>query len=91
MTRTPLGGHAEHFVAYLGTAMVFGLASRKWAIQCFFLIAYAAVLECGQVYALGRQASLHDFAYSASGVLLGCTLVSLARHCWLRSGSRPAP
>jgi VanZ family protein len=93
MTRTPLGGHAEHFVAYLGTAIVFGLASRKWpsyAMQCLLLMGYAAVLECGQVYAPGRQASFHDFAFSASGVLLGCALVSLARRCLLRSGSRPA-
>jgi O-antigen ligase len=28
MTRTNLGGHAEHFLAYLGTTMVMGLASR---------------------------------------------------------------
>ena len=34
MTRTSLGGHAERFVAYLGTAMVFGLASRKWLMPC---------------------------------------------------------
>ena len=87
MTRTPLGGHAEHFVAYLGTAMVFGLASRKWpsyAIQCFLLMGYAAVLECGQVYPPGRQASFQDFAYSSSGVLIGTTLVWIARTCWVR-------
>jgi VanZ family protein len=93
MTRTELGGHAEHFVAWLATAMVFGLASRPTTLlgsQCLFLIAYAGVLECGQLFAPGRQASFHDFAFSAGGVLLGSGLIWLARRCWLRSGSRPA-
>ena len=93
MTRTGLGGSAEHFVAWLGTAMVFGLVSRPTALlgqQCLLLMFYAGVLECGQLYAPGRQASLHDFAFSAGGVLLGSGLVWLARQCWLRGGSRPA-
>jgi VanZ family protein len=51
---------------------------------------YAGALECGQLYAPGRQATFHDFAFSAAGVLLGSALVRLARRCWLRSGSRPA-
>ena len=29
LTRTELGGHAEHFIAYLGTAIVIGLAFQK--------------------------------------------------------------
>jgi len=73
MTRTALGGPAEHFIAWLGTAMVLGLASRATpplAAQCLLLMFYAAVLECGQVYTPGRQASFHDFAFSAGGVLL---------------------
>jgi VanZ family protein len=93
MTRTGLGGPAEHFVAWLGAAMVFGLTTRATpplAAQCLLLMFYAAILECGQVNAPGRQASFHDFAFSAGGVLLGSALVWLARRCWLRSGSRPA-
>src|SRR5262245_29521358 len=93
MTRTALGGPAEHFVAWLGTAMVFGLVSRPTALfgpQCLLLMFYAAVLECGQLYAPGRQASFHDFAFSAGGVLLGSGLVWLARRCWPRSVSSPA-
>lgn len=92
MARTPLGGHAEHFVAYFGTAMVFGL-SRTWpslAMQCLLLMGCAAVLECGQLYVPGRQASFHDFAFSAGGVLLGGGLVWLTRRFWLSSESRPA-
>lgn len=91
MTRTPLGGHAEHLIAYLGTAMVLGLTSRSMpqlATQCLLLTGYAALLESGQVYAPGRQASLHDFAFSAGGVLLGTALAWIARRCWPRSGIR---
>jgi VanZ family protein len=93
MARTALGGHAEHFVAWLGTATIIGLASRMktpLAPQLLFLTFYAAILECGQLYAPGRQASFHDFAFSAGGVLLGSALVWVARRCWLSSGSPPA-
>ena len=93
MTRTALGGPAEHFVAWLGAAMVLCLTSRTTAPlgpRCLLLMFYAAALECGQLYAPGRQATVHDFAFSAAGVLLGSGLVWLARRCWLRSGSRPA-
>ena len=91
MTRTSLGGHAEHLVAWLGTALVLGLTSRatpQLAAQCLFLMGYAAVLESGQIYAPGRHASLQDFAFSAAGVLLGGVLVWMARRRWPRSGNR---
>jgi hypothetical protein len=74
MTRTALGGHAEHFIAWLGTATVMGLACRgrpRLAVQVVLLIVYAAVLEAGQLQALGRHASLHDFAFSAACVAAG--------------------
>ena len=77
-----MGGHAEHFVAWLGTAMVFGLTARRTprlAAQCLLLMSYAAILECGQVYAPGRHASFDDFAFSAGGVLFGAALVWIAR------------
>lgn len=93
MTRTTLGGHAEHFIAWLGTALVFGLASRPTArvgLPCILLVSYAAVLECGQLYALGRDASFYDFAFSAAGVMLGSGLIWFARVSWLRSRRRPA-
>ena len=93
LTRTVLGSPTEHLVAWLGAAMVFGLTTRTTASlgpQCLLLMLYAAVLECGQLFAPGRQATFHDFAFSAAGVLLGSALVWLARRCWLRSESRPA-
>jgi VanZ family protein len=93
MPRTGLGGHAEHFVVWLGTATIIGLASRTTAPRArplLLLMLYAAILEYGQLYAPGRQPSFHDFAFSAGGVLLGSALVWTAHRCWLRSGSRPA-
>jgi hypothetical protein len=66
MTRTILGAHAEHFIAYLGTAVVMGLAYRKrplLAVQCTLLIMYAAFLEAGQVYSPDRHPSFEDLAF----------------------------
>jgi VanZ family protein len=88
MTRTPLGGHAEHLIAYVGAATVMGFGTqttRRLVAQCLLLIGYAAILEAGQLYAIGRQASLQDFAFSSSGVLIGTMLVWIARTCWVRA------
>ena len=82
MTRTTLGGHAEHLIAYLGTTMVLGMAvqtSSRLAVQCLLLIGYAAVLEAGQAFMAGRHASLHDFTFSSMGVVLGGLLLWAAR------------
>jgi len=87
MTRTPLGGHAEHLIAWLATAMVMGFTSRttpRLAAQCLLLMGYAAILEGGQVYAPGRHASVQDFGFSAGGVLIGVALVWIARACYDR-------
>jgi VanZ family protein len=81
MTRTTFGGHAEHFVAYMGTALLIGLAFRKnppLGMQCGLLIMYAALLEAGQLFSPGRHASLHDLAFSSSGVVMGGLFVWLA-------------
>jgi VanZ family protein len=82
LTRTMLGGHAEHFIAYLGTTIVMGLAFQKRLrpdIQCLLLILYAAVLEAGQIYSPGRHASINDFVFSAVGVVIGGLLLWIAR------------
>lgn len=90
MTRTILGGHAEHFVAYLGTAMLMGLTFQKsprLTVQCVLLIVYAAVLEAGQLYSAGRHASFQDLAFGAAGVVIGGLFFSMARTrvlSWLR-------
>jgi hypothetical protein len=74
MTRTSLGGHAEHLIAYLATTLVMGLAfpgRPRLAVQGILLIGYAAILEVGQLQAVGRHASFDDFAFSAAGVAIG--------------------
>jgi len=92
MTRTTLGGHAEHFIAYLGTAIILGLAFRKsprLAVQCVLLIMYAAILEAGQLYSPGRHASFQDLAFSSAGVVVGNLFLWKARPrvvSWLKIG-----
>jgi len=89
MLRTGFGGHAEHFVAYLGTAILMTLTFQRGprpAVQCILLIIYAAVLELGQLYSPGRYASIQDFAFSAAGAVIGVFLsIALTRVSrWLR-------
>ena len=90
VTRTLLGGHAEHFIAYLGTAVLMGLAYRKrprLAMQCTLLIMYAAFLEAGQVYSPDRHPSFQDLAFSSVGVVVGGLFLRMARDrmlSWLR-------
>jgi VanZ family protein len=82
LPRTMLGGHAEHFIAYLGTAIILGLTFRKsprLAVQCVLLIVYAAILEAGQLYSPGRHASFQDLAFSSAGVVFGGLFLWMAR------------
>jgi VanZ family protein len=82
MTRTTLSGHAEHFIAYLGTAIILGLTFRKsprLAVQCVLLVLYAAILEAGQLYSPGRHASFQDLAFSSAGVVFGDLFLWKAR------------
>ena len=94
MTRSSLGGHAEHFIAYLGTTMVMGLAFRqrsRLALQCVLLAGYAGILEMGQLYSPGRHAAFQDFAVSSSGVVAGGLLLWMALprlSTWLRIRAR---
>jgi VanZ family protein len=94
MRRTTLGGYAEHFIAYLGTATIMGLAFRKsprLVVLCALLIMYAAILEVGQLYSPGRHASFQDFAFSSAGAVTGTGgwLLWIARSrmlSWLKIG-----
>ena len=82
MTRTTLGGHAEHLIAYLGTAIVMGVALKRslpLGLQCGLLIGYASILEAGQIYSPGRHASFEDLAFSSLGVVLGGLLLWMVR------------
>jgi VanZ family protein len=90
MMRTALGGHAEHFIAYLGTAIIMGLTflkSPRLAVQCVLLIMRAAILEAGQLYSPGRHASFQDLAFSSGGVVVGSLVLWMARSrmlSWLK-------
>jgi hypothetical protein len=82
LTRTGLGGHAEHFIAYLGTIIAIGLAfqeSPRLMVLYVVLFVYAAALEAGQLLMPGRHASFQDLAFSAAGILIGGLLQLVAR------------
>lgn len=92
IARTALGGQVEHLIAYLGTTIVVGMAyptHPRLAAHSVLLIGYAAILEVGQLGALGRHASFGDFAFSAAGVAIGglCLWMARARR-WARPIAR---
>jgi VanZ family protein len=90
MKRTALGGHAEHVIAYLGTAIMMGLAfprGPRLVVQCVLLTMYASALEAAQLYSPGRHASFQDLAFSTAGIVIGGVLLGIARtrkFSWLR-------
>src|SRR3990170_4595146 len=73
IARTELGGHAEHVLAYAGTAYIVAMAySERGTVQILFaFLAYAGVLEFLQRFSPGRTSSFEDFMFSAAGVLVG--------------------
>jgi VanZ family protein len=82
MRRTALGGHVEHAIVYLGTAILMGLAfprGPQLTVQCVLLTMYASALEVGQLYSPGRHASFRDLAFSAAGIAIGGVLLGIAR------------
>lgn len=82
MARTGMSGRLEHLLAYAATTVAVGLGFRsrpRQQVQCALLILYAAILEAGQLYAPGRNATFTDFAFSTTGVLLGGVGLALAR------------
>jgi VanZ family protein len=81
MIRTGINGRIEHFIAYMGTMLVVGAAYglRLGLFRLLaMLIAYAGVLELGQIYVPGRRSSVFDLAASASGVVAGAIAFQLA-------------
>src|SRR5258707_15512423 len=64
MTRTTLGGHAEQLIAYLGTAILMGLAFQsrpRLAAPCALLIIYTTTPEARQLFLPCRYASFQHF------------------------------
>jgi VanZ family protein len=89
LMRTDLGGHAEHVLAYAGTAFISTLAWRRRRISqiAIALIAYAAVLETLQQFSPGRSSNVIDFMFSAMGVAVGIAALALVNRlqtAWLR-------
>ena len=80
LTRTSLGGCAEHAIAYAGAAFITALAyGRQGLARLIFLFtAYAGLLEFLQRYSPGRTSSVGDFLYSAAGILIGCGVWRIA-------------
>jgi VanZ family protein len=81
MIRTGLNTRIEHAVAYMGTMLAVAAAYgiRLGLIRLAgMLIAYAGVLELGQIYSPGRHSSVLDFAASSCGVVAGTIAFQLA-------------
>jgi len=81
MIRTGAAGWLEHVVAYAGTMLLCAIAyaARRGILRpALALIAYAAALEFGQYFSLGRSPALADFAASASGVIVTALICHLA-------------
>jgi VanZ family protein len=69
-----LSGRVEHAVVYaLSGALMCALLAGRWAVLriAVQLVAYAGVLELGQLLVPGRHAAIGDFCFSAAGALAG--------------------
>jgi hypothetical protein len=79
-----LSGHAEHVIGYaLSGAVMYGLAPRFAAAYIVAaIVAYAGLLELGQLFVPGRHAAVADFLFSTTGAVVGivsCIVGGLAR------------
>lgn len=82
--RTGLRGEIEHALAYCGTGAIFAFAYQwgaRWRIVSA-LVAVAAVLEVGQIWAPGRTPDVTSFAASALGTIMG-VVIGRAAIVWL--------
>ena len=80
--RTSMGGQAEHLLAYAVTTLTTMLAytDRSRFKIVVSLILYAAVLEFLQRYSPGRNSSLEDLTFSATGVMVGLAAFHVIQH-----------
>ena len=90
MVRTSLGGHAEHAIAYTGTALLTGLGYPARVYRSvLLLVAYAGVLELLQHFSPGRHSAIEDWLASSIGIVAGAraalTILSMIR------SRRPGP
>jgi VanZ family protein len=80
--RSELPGKLEHFVAYLGTAVMCGFAFSTppgSTGRYLLLVLCAGGLEAAQTFSPGRHASVSDFAVSTLGIICGAAAWWLAK------------
>ena len=70
-----LSGHAEHVIAYaLSGAVMYAMLAPRFAaayIVVAAIVAYAGLLELGQLFVPGRHAAVADFLFSTTGAVVG--------------------
>lgn len=87
------GKQVEHFIAYGAATLCVGLAyptRLPRLLVAALLIAYAGLLEIGQIYVPGRGAAIRDFVASAAGVVVGTLALPIAGHLLARFFSTEA-
>jgi VanZ family protein len=68
----------EHFAIFALTGLAFGLGyDRRHLRIAFFLVAFSAAIEIGQLIAPGRHARLSDFLVDALAMSLGVLAADL--------------
>jgi VanZ family protein len=81
MVRTTIfSGHVEHAIVYglSGAFMLAVLGGRHAAWQvAALLVAYAGLLELGQLLVPGRHAGIDDFLFSAAGAIAGALVCAV--------------
>ncbi len=82
MIRTGFDPRLEHVFAYLVASIAVSLAYRRLLSKRLApsMMAYAAVLEAGQLLVAGRHAGVLDWIASSTGAVCGCCAVFVARY-----------
>ena len=72
---TPAAHDLEHFLIYLATGFVFGIAYPRvpWTLA-IGLVTFAGAIEFVQLFIPGRHSRLSDFIIDAVAVCLGVTV-----------------
>jgi VanZ like family len=79
-------GISEHVIAYSLASLTIGLFNHK--IQpfriMFLLIAFAAIMEFGQLFTPGRTAQFSDFAASTFGIFFGTVFLYAIKSIYVK-------
>jgi VanZ family protein len=77
--RTGAPGGLEHLIAYLGTALLFGMGYPLRHIRIVIgLVAYSGLMEALQYIPPDRHPSIYDALNSSTGAILGTVAAALA-------------